>query len=297
MTMKTGCKDFEDRLGDILADAVHAEDLRGAWEHLAECARCRQLLEAATGEKDFLPAGSGQSLVQEILQKTSGSGCVRVRGQICDYVDGALPPDDARILAIHIENCEECSALARTLTELSTSLPRMAELDPGALFTRRVMAATSRRGRFEPASRDFFADWWRSVMRRPRFAWEAAYTGTLLIALLIGNPALASMAASAPLDAVRGKTRQVWTTATEEITGLSGAAASGAAEAAGRLSQKVARNPLRESGPVARVWQKGQDWAATLASLDPAHVRDWVAGVAQIVQGWWKSLGLDRTFS
>jgi anti-sigma factor RsiW len=297
MAMKTSCRDFEDRLGDILTDAMPAEDLRLAADHLDECMRCRQLLEIATGKRDLLPAGSGQSLVNEILHRTSGSGCARVREQICDFVDGILPPDDEKILAIHIKNCEACTALARALEELSATLPRMAELDPGVPFTHRVLAATSRRELLRPSGREIFADWWKSVVRRPRFAWEAAYAGTLLIALLIGNPALVSMAASAPLDEVRGKTRQVWTAAAEELTGLSEAAASGAAKAAGRLSQRVAGDPLRGRDSVARLRQKGHEWAANLSMLDSAHLNDWAAGLLQWLRDSWKSLGLDRTFS
>jgi len=295
--MKTKCSDFEDRLSDILVEALPPADLRVAMEHLAECPRCRQLLEVARGEMDLLPSGSRQELAREILRKTSGLACGRGREQLCDFVDGRLPHDDARILAIHIENCKACAGLARILEELSAALPGMAELDPGAPFTREVLAATSRRERCKPQRREFLAEWWNAVMRRPRFAWEAAYVGTLLLALVIGNPALMSMAASTPLDEVRGKTRQAWATATRELTGLSSAATSGAAEAAGRLSQKVSTNPVQARESAARLWQKGQGWAEHMVSLDFARIRDWSARVLRMVRDSWMSLGLDRTFS
>jgi len=297
MTMKTGCSDFESRLGDILADSLPDEDLQAAGNHAAECPRCRQLLEVAAGEKDLLPAISGESLLREILHRTSGPGCGRVREQICDFVDGMLPRDDAQILAIHIENCGMCSDLARTLRELSSVLPGMAEMDPGATFTHRVLAATSRRQVSRPRGREILAEWWRAVIRRPRFAWEAAYAGALLLTLVIGSPTLVSTAASAPLAEVRGKTRQVLTVAREELTGLSTAATAGAAETAGRLAQRVSTNPLQAKDSAARLWQKGQSWATNLAELDSARIRAWTAGVLRVIRDSWKSLGFDRSFS
>jgi len=295
--MNTRCRDFEDRLDDILADALPSEDLRAAGEHLAECRRCRQLLEVATGKMDLLPAGDGQSLVREILHRTSGSGCERVREQICDFVDGLLPPDGAQILAMHIENCGECAKLARILEELRAALPRMAEIDPGPSFTGKVLAVTGQSERSKHERRGALFGWWDALIRRPRFAWEAAYVVALFLVLATGNPALMSMTSSAPLGDVRGKTRQVWTSATEELTGLSTAATSSAAEAAARLSQRVAGNPLQARDSASRLWQKGYQRAADLASLYSAHLRDWGARVLQMLQDSLKSLGLNRTFS
>lgn len=297
MTMKTTCSDFEDRLGDILADALPDEDLQAACDHVAQCLRCRQLLEVAAGRKDLLPAGSGRSLVREILHKTSGSGCRRVRDQVCDFVDGTLPQDDAQILSIHIDNCEECSEIARTLRELNSVLPGFAELDPGPIFTRQVLAATSSRLVVKRRKQELLAEWWRSLMRRPRFAWEAAYTGALVFALGIGSPTFVSTAASAPLDEVRGRTEQVWSAAKAELAGLSTAAAAGAAEAAGNLTQRVPENPLQPGGSAARLWQKGNRWATNLATLDFARIRAWGAAGLQAVRGFWKNLGFNRTFS
>jgi hypothetical protein len=173
----------------------------------------------------------------------------------------------------------------------------MAELDPGATFTQRVLAATSRRQISKPRGREILAEWWRSVIRRPRFAWEAAYAGALLLTLVIGSPTLVSTAASAPLDEVRGRASQALTVAREELTGLSTAATAGAAETAGRLSQSVPTNPLQAKDSAARLWRKGQSWATNLAELDYARIKAWSAGVLQVIRDSWKSLGFDRSFS
>ncbi len=294
--MKTRCTDLEDRLGDILADSLPDEERRAVAAHLDQCSRCRWLLEVAAGEKDLIPAGTGQSLVREILDRTSGSGCGRVREQVCDFVDDVLPRDDAQVLSIHIENCTECSGIVETLRELSSVLPGMAEIDPGPSFTGQVLAATTSRQISRP-KRELLAEWWRSLIRRPRFAWEVAYTGALMFLLVIGSPTLVSTATSAPLDEVRGKTRQAWSAAREELAGLSTAAAAGAAVAAGHLSQRVPENPLQPGGSALRLWQKGHQWATSLAALDFAQIRAWGTGALQAIRDFWKSLGFNRTFS
>jgi anti-sigma factor RsiW len=297
MTMNRKCRDFEDRLGDILAGALSAADLRAAMEHRAECPRCRRLMDVARGKIDLLPFGSGQVLAREVLRNTSGPVCGRAREQICDFVDGELSGDDARLLEIHIESCRECAGLAQALKELHAELPRMAELDPGPVFTREVLAATTRRQSSSPGRLEALAAWWDAVIRRPRFAWEAAYLGTLLLALVIGNPAILSMAASAPLQGVRGKTRQMWTVTTAELTGLSSAAVARAEETAGHISNKVNEDPAEAKESAARVWQRGQQWAENLTSLGSSYFKEWIAGTMQMLRDTWKSLRRDRTFS
>jgi hypothetical protein len=297
MNMKRECRDFEDRLGDILAGALSAADLRPAMEHPAECPRCRRLMDVARGKLDLLPSGSGQVLAREVLRSTSGPACGRAREQICDFADGELSGDDARLLEIHIESCRECAGLSQVLKELHAELPRMAELDPGPIFTREVLAATTGKQSSSPGGLEVLAAWWNAVIRRPRFAWEAAYVGTLLLALVIGNPALLSMAASSPLEGVRGKTRQMWTLTTAELTGLSSAAVARAEETAGHLSNRVNENPVQAKDSVARVWQEGLQWAESVVPLDSAHLREWTARTMQMLRDTWKSLRLDRTFS
>jgi len=66
-------------------------------------------------------------------------------------------------------------------------LPLLADLDPGPGFAERVLMATSRKRATEgwPAR---VAGAWRAMVRRPRFAWEAAYVATLCWVLVFGNP-------------------------------------------------------------------------------------------------------------
>jgi hypothetical protein len=126
-------------------------------------------------------------LTNSILKRTSGPACGRSRECLPDFVDGRLDAGSGGLLALHLEYCSRCGALDQTLRELAGTFPGMALLEPEESFTAAVMQATTDP---RPLRRTFgFLDWWGRLIRRPRFALEMAYVGTLLCVLVIGNPA------------------------------------------------------------------------------------------------------------
>jgi len=143
----------------------------------------------------------------------SGMTCDDVRAAALD--PGLQPRDWMRRPEVdaHLRRCEQCrdwleafgagehlwaaepadsfadAVLARTagVEALLAELPSLAEMDPGPGFVARVLLATSQR----PAASgwlDRWADAWRALVRRPRFAWEAAYVATVCWVLIFGNP-------------------------------------------------------------------------------------------------------------
>ena len=139
--------------------------------------------------------------------------CDQLRAGILD--PGTLPGDWARRpeAAGHIRTCPACQdwldaftageqawaaepandfatqIIARTagVEAVLRDLPLLADMDPGAGFTERVLRATSRK----PAPQGWRArvsGAWRALVRRPRFAWEAAYVATVCWVLVFGNP-------------------------------------------------------------------------------------------------------------
>ena len=93
--------------------------------------------------------------------------------------------------------------IARTagLDAILRDLPRLADMDPGLGFTERVLRATS----MKPAPvgwRARASAAWRALVRRPRFAWEAAYVATVCWVLVFGNPVGAIEWSTASLGAV-----------------------------------------------------------------------------------------------
>ena len=190
------CKTFEERLEIFIAGDLPLEEQRAAEGHLRDCARCRHLLSLVRGDEGQAPRAD-ESLILSILQKTSGAACPAAASLLCDWTDGRLPQDDWEFVSLHIDHCPDCRTLAAALQELKDVLPEMAEIEPDESFTDRVLSLTA--GLPQPSRyarpRFSFLEWWRRAVRRPRFAWEAAYIGGLLALLALGNPA------RLPLDA------------------------------------------------------------------------------------------------
>lgn len=190
------CRDFEDRLDIFQAGLLPSDEQAEASEHVCACPRCRALLAIVRGESDILAPEAGADLAFSILRKTSGSVCRTAEERICDALDGTLGTEDREILSLHLVHCRSCSRLAEILRELSQVLPEMAMLEPDAQFTGDVLRATCSPRRIRPEP--YLQSWWNRLIRRPRFAWEAAYVGSLLLLLALGNPAMLPSASAVP---------------------------------------------------------------------------------------------------
>lgn len=204
------CRRFEDRMDAYEAGTLSSEEQAAAEKHIRECSACRSLREIVSGKADPLVPESRDDLTRAILGRTSGTACAGVEPLLCEWIDRNLGETEQEMLQLHVAHCVNCGALAATLTELATVLPEMAALDPGPRFTVDVLAATRplRSSTRTARRRDHVWEWWSRLIRRPRFAWEAAYVGTLIVLLALGNPAvlLESLPRSfvAPQTLVRG---------------------------------------------------------------------------------------------
>jgi hypothetical protein len=95
------------------------------------------------------------------------------------------------------------AVIARTtgVETLLRDLPSLATMDPGLGFAERVLLATSKMQAPQSWRVRLAASWW-SLVRRPRFAWEAAYVATVCWVLLFGNPVGALERSAASLRTV-----------------------------------------------------------------------------------------------
>ena len=135
-----------------------------------------------------------EGLLDSILEATSGPACPRAEEQFCRGLDGELDDLDTQLLNEHADACEPCGALRSAFALLAEELTALRELDPGAEFTAGVLARTSHAA--PPVAADLLGRLWKTIVHRPRFAWEAAYVGAMLFWLVLGTPGL-------PLEAVR----------------------------------------------------------------------------------------------
>jgi hypothetical protein len=197
---------------------------------------------------------------------------------------GARRPD----IAAHIRQCPACqdwveafaagaqawaSVAADGFTEqvlIRTSgveavlrdLPRLADMDPGPGFTERVLLATSKRPVAE-GWRARAAGAWRTLVRRPRFAWEAAYLATVCWVLLFGNPVGAIEWSAANIGTVA---RERLSAPVQELRGdLDTWRARFAPEPPPALDQAGGR-PAERVPPVMQVWQAAADWLRRVSS-------------------------------
>jgi hypothetical protein len=175
------------------------------------------------------------------------------------------------------------SVLARTsgAEAVLADLPLLSEMDPGPGFTERVLAATSRR--LEPAGwaeRARLA--WQMLVRRPRFAWEAAYVATVCWVLVFGNP----------VSAIEWGAANLGTVARERLSGPVQEIRADLESWRARLEPPPAASAGAPAGsraddmpPVVRAWQAATDWLrGAAASLVDVLARAW-AGLAAWLDG------------
>jgi len=183
------CAAFMVQLDAFMAGELVVDARAEMQNHASQCERCAGVLEAmhAPGSESKTDADT-EAFVASLLQRTTGSTCVRAQSQLPDHVDGALLRDDAALVDVHLRHCQSCAALAVVLGALRRDLPALALADPGAEFTLAVLAATRTRPRASHALGERLASTWRHLAARPRLAWEFATAACFLLMLLCGLP-------------------------------------------------------------------------------------------------------------
>lgn len=131
-------------------------------------------------DDSFLPPEAALDLTRDILARTSGSPCQRLRDLACAFVDGELEAGQQSLVRGHLEICPSCAALLNALALSEAALPSLVHLDPGPWFAQRVLRATVHRT-------EQHSTWWK-LMHRPRIALEAAYLGAAAGLLGISLP-------------------------------------------------------------------------------------------------------------
>lgn len=182
------CRTFEEILAEYAGRSLRPAVQAQADQHLMKCEPCRRLLECAQGRQNLLSEREQEEMADTILLRTSGSPCHRAQALICDFVDNALDRDSADLVSKHLDHCAPCRSLTSNLRELREILPQLAEVRPDERLADTILAATiGRKPRKAPLTLRL-RELWARLVRRPRFSFEAAYVGTLVVALFVGNP-------------------------------------------------------------------------------------------------------------
>ena len=106
--------------------------------------------------------------------------CATVTRLLDRWLDNELEQEQSRALALHLEGCPACSALASEALDLTRRLDALPAPRPPAGLTRRIMAAIRKE-----EDRFGLVDWWRSLGAAARGAALAlAVCGVLLGSVL-----------------------------------------------------------------------------------------------------------------
>ena len=179
------CASFERRLERYQEGTLPEAERREADQHLYHCPACRGLFELLQMAETQAPGQLDVS--QAVLSRTTGSTCRKCKNLLTELVDSSLDPIENELVLSHLDSCPACADLFRVMSEMSELLPQMRELTPDSSFVpdvlRSVRALQQRRSGLSGVL-EFF----RGLWQRPRFSWEAAYLGALLVFALFGAP-------------------------------------------------------------------------------------------------------------
>lgn len=148
-------------------------------DHLRRCEECREVV--ATLRED-----PPRPVVLDVVARTTGSNCGRIRESLARAVDRSEAPGTE--LREHLEDCARCRAVAEAMDWSRARLPRLATVEPDADFTADVLMATLDRPRlgavFALRLRERLGRW----LDRPLVAQEMAFAFTVLLVLLTSTP-------------------------------------------------------------------------------------------------------------
>lgn len=175
------CHEFERELDVLLTGPIGPKTRAALERHAGTCASCSDLLALAR-----LPNQEPDNFTTGVLTRTSGAACRQAEESLPDFAANAVLPDgDRELLAEHLEHCRTCCELVIELERLAADLPRLSIVQPEisllADVLRRTLPGPVRLRRWWTAT-------WPQWVRRPRFASELAFAGTLVLAVIFGSP-------------------------------------------------------------------------------------------------------------
>lgn len=177
------CDELHLHLDAFLEGTLERERADALYEHLRACSECRSVVSVL---QEPAPA----SFALDVVARTTGSACGRVRGALADAVDDAIDADPVLLaeLRAHLHDCAACDEFSRALDWSLARLPRLAEAAVDADFTADVLMATLERPSlwkvFGVRVHERVERW----LERPLVAQEMAFAFTVLLVLLTATP-------------------------------------------------------------------------------------------------------------
>ncbi|HJO11005.1 MAG: zf-HC2 domain-containing protein [Gammaproteobacteria bacterium] len=138
------CNEFKNSLTAFLDDDLSAEARLLCEDHLSSCEQCLQLWQQHAGSEFDLPDSVAASITAGILSSTGVNPCETCEESLCDFTDGVLERGKRHYVKLHLNDCNNCQAIANTLSALSGALPELAEVKPSNDLAEKILQQTSR---------------------------------------------------------------------------------------------------------------------------------------------------------
>jgi predicted anti-sigma-YlaC factor YlaD len=144
------CKHCEELMSDYLEGTLQQTERVAMDAHLNSCIACKQLLAGIAGVVEWgktFPVYSVPPAMHARLSSISSVPivqCAFCEERISDYLEGALAPDDRRVLDFHFESCADCSALLNGMTNVLAWGKTFPVYEPPAWLPSRIVANTPR---------------------------------------------------------------------------------------------------------------------------------------------------------
>jgi len=146
-----------------------------------------------------------EAMTGAVLARTSGSACRRAELLMAGQPEQPLSAAASALLAEHVAHCDACRAFEAVVRDARTALASMREIAPGQAFVAGVLQRTSEKQAWAtgrgwlgwPSAWELVAGWQvtaravgQRLLARPRLSLELAYVATVVVVVMVGNPAL-----------------------------------------------------------------------------------------------------------
>lgn len=175
------CMDIEQWLGLYLEGKLTGGIRQSIEEHLNQCSNCQTVVSIFR----YTSERNSTELNDIIIDSTSGPLCPRIKPLLPEWMDGFLDREDFQLIEHHLDNCISCRQMVQIMREVQAGLAELVPVSLPENLTQQILDATSRSKHsqyvysLKPGVK--LRSFWEKIKLRPRFSFEAAYIGALLL--------------------------------------------------------------------------------------------------------------------
>jgi Putative zinc-finger len=133
--------------------------------------------------------------------------CTRTEEQLSDFLEGALPAEEAAAFSSHAASCADCSKLVAQVRGLVSRMQQTPQLEVPAQLERKILDATLGPRRQPAETHGWFG--WLQMIWQPRFAMGIVTVAASFVIVFHAAAGDNGRGVLNPLNLLRGANRQV----------------------------------------------------------------------------------------